>query len=123
LTVYILVDDEPDIETLFRRQYRRDLRAGRFQVAFARSPLAAMARAADVADRSRDLILSDINMPSMSGMEMLPHMREKRPDVPVITAYGDAETRKQAIERGAVGLPTKPIDFAQLIDTRLEQAA
>jgi len=122
LTVYILVDDEPDIETLFRQQYRRDLRAGRFQMAFARSPLAAMARAVDVGDRSRVLILSDINMPSMSGVEML----QKRPDVPVITAYGDAETRKKAIERGAVGLLTKPIDFAQLrreIDTRLEQAA
>jgi DNA-binding NtrC family response regulator len=122
LTVYILVDDEPDIETLFRQQYRRDLRAGRFQMAFARSPLAAMARAVDVGDRSRVLILSDINMPSMSGVEML----QKRPDVPVIPADGDAETRKKAIERGAVGLLTEPIDFAQLrreIDTRLEQAA
>ena len=114
MTVYILVDDEPDIETLFRQQFQRDLRAGRFQMAFARSPLAAMARAVDIGDPSRVLTLPDINMPSMSGVEMLP----------VITAYGDAGTRKKAIERGAVGL--LPIDFAQLrreIDTRLEQTA
>ena len=70
------------------------------------------------------LILSDINMPGMSGLEMLPKVRAERPDVPVImiTAYGDAETRRKAIERGAVGLLTKPIDFALLrheIDTRL----
>jgi len=109
LTVYILVDDEPDIETLFRQQFRRDLCAWRFQMAFARSPLAAMARAVDVGDPSRVLILSDINMPSMSGVEMLPHLREKRPDVPVITAYGDAETRKKAIERGR-GRPSDQAD-------------
>jgi CheY-like chemotaxis protein len=74
------------------------------------------------------LILSDINMPGMSGLEMLPMVRAERPDVPVImiTAYGDAETRRKAIERGAVGLLTKPIDFALLrieIDSRLGQAA
>jgi CheY-like chemotaxis protein len=67
-------------------------------------------------------------MPGMSGLEMLPEVRAKRPDVPVImiTAYGDAETRRKAIERGAEGLLTKPIDFVQLrqeIDTRLGQAA
>ena len=67
-------------------------------------------------------------MPGMSGLEMLPEVRAKRPDVPVImiTAYGDAETRRKAIEHGAEGLLTKPIDFAQLrqeIDTRLGQAA
>ena len=129
MSVYILVvDDEPDVEALFRQQFRRDLRAGRFQMEFARSAPAALERAVDVGDPSLVLILSDINMPSMSGLEMLLRVREKRQDVPVImiTAYGDAETCKKAIERGAVGLLTKPIDFAQLrreIDTRLEQAA
>jgi DNA-binding NtrC family response regulator len=64
----------------------------------------------------------------MSGLDMLPNMRAERPDVPVImiTAYGDAETRKQAIERGAEGLLTKPIDFSALrqeIDSRLGQPA
>ena len=129
MSVYILVvDDEPDVEDLFRQQFRRDLRAGRFMMEFAPSAPAALQRAADVRDPSLILILSDINMPGMSGLEMLPEVRAKRPDVPVImiTAYGDAETRRKAIERGAEGLLTKPIDFVQLrqeIDTRLGQAA
>jgi CheY-like chemotaxis protein len=129
LSPYILVvDDEPDVESLFRQQFRRDIRAGRFLMDFAPSALAALARAAEIADPALILILSDINMPGMSGLEMLPHVRAQRPAVPVImiTAYGDAETRKKAIERGAEGLLTKPIDFALLrqeIDTRLGQAA
>jgi CheY-like chemotaxis protein len=129
LSVYILVvDDEPDVEALFRQQFRRDLRAGRFLMEFAPSATAALERAAELRDPSLVLILSDINMPGMSGLEMLPQVRASRPDVPVImiTAYGDAETERKAIERGAEGLLTKPIDFAQLrqkIDTRLGQAA
>lgn len=129
MSVYILVvDDEPDVESLFRQQFRRDLRAGRFQMEFAPSAPAALERAAELGEPSLILILSDINMPGMSGLEMLPRVRAERPEVPVImiTAYGDAETRRKAIERGAEGLLTKPIDFAQLrqeIDMRLEQAA
>jgi CheY-like chemotaxis protein len=129
LSVYILVvDDEPDVETLFRQQFRREIKSGRFLMEFAPSAPAALTRAADVADPSLILILSDINMPGMSGLEMLPRVRAERPDVPVImiTAYGDAETRRKAIERGAEGLLTKPIDFTLLrqeIDTRLGQAA
>lgn len=127
MNVYILVvDDEPDVEALFRQQFRRELRAGRFQMEFATSAPDALKRAAGV--RTPSLILSDINMPGMSGLDMLPKVRAAHPDVPVImiTAYGDAETRRKAIERGAVELLTKPIDFAVLrqeIDTRLEQAA
>src|SRR3954447_24605028 len=73
------------------------------------------------------LILSDINMPGMTGLEMLPKAREMRPDVPIImiTAYGDPETKRKAMEGGATGLLTKPIDFTLLreeIDTRLGQA-
>ncbi|KWV51365.1 Fis family transcriptional regulator [Bradyrhizobium macuxiense] len=124
----LVVDDEPDVEVLFRQQFRRDLRAGRFRMEFATSAPAALQRATEVREPSLILILSDINMPGMSGLEMLPEVRAKRPDVPVImiTAYGDAETRKKAIERGADGLLTKPIDFTMLrreIDTRLGQAA
>jgi CheY-like chemotaxis protein len=129
LSVYILVvDDEPDVEDLFRQQFRRDLKSGRFMMEFAPSAPVALQRAGEIRDPSLILILSDINMPGMSGLEMLPEVRARRPDVPVImiTAYGDAETRRKAIERGAEGLLTKPIDFAQLrqeIDTRLGQAA
>ena len=128
MSAYILVvDDEPDVEALFRQQFRRDLKSGRFLMEFAPSAPAALQRAVDIRDPSLILILSDINMPGMSGLEMLPEVRAKRPDVPVImiTAYGDAETRRQAIENGAVGLLTKPIDFALLrneIDTRVAAA-
>ena len=129
MSVYILVvDDEPDVEALFRQQFRRDLRTGRFQMEFAPSAPAALQRAVEIGEPSLILILSDINMPGMSGLEMLPEVRARRPDVPVImiTAYGDPETRRKAIERGAEGLLTKPIDFVVLrqeIDTRLEQAS
>ncbi|WP_027550274.1 response regulator [Bradyrhizobium sp. Cp5.3] len=129
MNVYILVvDDEPDVEALFRQHFRRDLRAGRFQMEFAPSAPDALRRAAEVRDPALILILSDINMPGMSGLDMLQKVRAEHPHVPVImiTAYGDAETHRKAIERGAVALLTKPIDFAQLrqeIDTRLEQAA
>ena len=98
MSVYILVvDDEPDVEALFRQQFRRDLQSGRFMMEFAPSAPAALARAAEIRDPSLILILSDINMPGMSGLEMLPKVRAERPDVPVImiTAYGDAETTPQ----------------------------
>ena len=129
MSVYILVvDDEPDVEALFRQQFRRELRSGRFQMEFALSAPVAIERASEMRDADLILILSDINMPGMSGLDMLPKVRALRPDVPVImiTAYGDTETRRSALERGAEDLLTKPIDFAQLrqeIDTRLGRAA
>ena len=129
MNVYILVvDDEPDVEALFRQQFRRDLRAGRFQMEFALSASDALKLAAEVRDPSLILILSDINMPGMSGLDMLPKVRAEHPDVPVImiTAYGDADTRRKAIEGGAEALLTKPIDFALLrheIDARIGQVA
>ena len=129
MSIYILVvDDEPDVEVLFRQQFRRDLRAGRFHMEFAASAPEAMAKAATIVDPSLILILSDINMPGMSGLEMLPKVRAARPSVPVImiTAYGDADTRRTALERGAEALLTKPIDFGQLrqeIDTRVGRLA
>ena len=123
----LVVDDEPDVEALFRQQFRKDLRAQRFVMDFANSASDALARIASTIEQSLILILSDINMPGMTGLEMLPKVREMRPDVPVImiTAYGDADTKRKAIASGATGLLTKPIDFALLreeIDTRLERA-
>ncbi len=124
----LVVDDEPDVEALFRQQFRRELRAQRFAMDFASSAADALARIASTIEQSLILILSDINMPGMTGLEMLPRVREIRPEVPVImiTAYGDADTRRKAIACGATGLLTKPIDFALLreeIDTRLARAA
>lgn len=123
----LVVDDEPDVEALFRQQFRRDLRAQRFIMDFASSAPDALARVGHQTEHSLILILSDINMPGMTGLEMLPKVKELRPEVPVImiTAYGDADTRRKALEKGASGLLTKPIDFAQLreeIDTRVAAA-
>jgi CheY-like chemotaxis protein len=122
----LVVDDEPDVEALFRQQFRRDLRAARFMMDFARSAVEALEIVAE-AQASLILILSDVNMPGMSGLDLLLKARQARPDVPVImiTAYGDAETRREAVERGAAGLFTKPIDFPELrvmIDRRIEAA-
>ena len=119
---------EPDVEALFRQHFRRDLRAERFVMDFAMSAADALKRIAGTLEQSLILILSDINMPGMTGLEMLPKVRQMRPDVPVImiTAYGDPETKRKAIEGGAEGLLTKPIDFSLLreeIDTRLERAS
>jgi CheY-like chemotaxis protein len=121
----LVVDDEPDVEVLFRQQFRHDLRAGRFTMEFALSGDIALQHIVDV---SIILILSDINMPGMTGLELLPKAKAVRPDVPVImiTAYGDADTKRKALEGGAEALFTKPIDFGMLrteIDTRVERAA
>jgi len=112
----LVVDDEPDVEDLFRQQFRKELRASRFVMEFAQSALQALAVVGGADAASLILILSDINMPGMSGLDLLPKARAARPDVPVImiTAYGDQDTRRRAIEAGAAGLFTKPIDFPEL---------
>ena len=123
----LVVDDEPDVEALFRQQFRRDLRAERFIMDFASSAPDALARVGETREHSLILILSDINMPGMTGLEMLPKVKQMRPEVPVImiTAYGDADTKRKALEGRASGLLTKPIDFSVLreeIDTRVAAA-
>jgi CheY-like chemotaxis protein len=83
---------------------------------FVQSATSALQRISDAADESLILILSDINMPGMTGLELLPKAKAARPDVPVImiTAYGDDNTRRKALEGGAEALLTKPIDFVAL---------
>src|SRR4051794_27917669 len=122
----LVVDDETDVADLFRQQFRRELRSGRFTMEFAHSAPKALERIAVVDDTTLILVLSDINMPGMTGLELLPKVKAARPDLPVImiTAYGDAETRRKALEAGAAGLLTKPIDFTLLrqeVDQRLAQ--
>ncbi len=124
----LVVDDEPDVEMLFRQHFRHDLRAGRFVMEFAQSAPTALTRITEAVEHSLILILSDINMPGMTGLELLPKAKALRPDVPIImiTAYGDAETKRKALEHGAEALLTKPIDFGALrgeIETRVERAA
>ena len=121
----LVVDDEPDVEALFRQHFRRDLRDGRFAMEFAQSAPAALQSISNAGAASLILILSDINMPGMSGLELLPKAKAVRPDVPIImiTAYGDADTKRKALESGADALFTKPIDFGMLrseIDSRVE---
>lgn len=122
----LVVDDEPDVTDLFRQQFRRELRSGRFTMDFAHSAAEALDRIAVPDGTSLILMFSDINMPGMTGLELLPKVKALRPDVPVImiTAYGDAETRRKALDGGAAGLLTKPIDFAALrdeVDRRLSE--
>ncbi|MBV9349056.1 MAG: response regulator [Pseudolabrys sp.] len=124
----LVVDDEPDVEPLFRQQFRKELRSERFVMTFAGSAIEALREIEMAGGASLILILSDINMPGMSGLELLPRAKALRPDVPIImiTAYGDAETRRKALESGAEGLFTKPIDFDLLrseIELRIGRAA
>jgi CheY-like chemotaxis protein len=122
----MVVDDEPDVTDLFRQQFRRELRAGRFTMDFAHSAPEALAQISAMEEASLILVFSDINMPGMTGLEFLPKVKAMRPNVPVvmITAYGDDDTRRRAIEGGAAGLMTKPIDFGALrseIGRRLDE--
>jgi DNA-binding NtrC family response regulator len=122
----LVVDDEADIEALFRQQFRRDLKAGRFKMEFATSAQQALRLIEATDGRDIVLLLSDVNMPGMSGLDLLPRAKAVRPDLAVImvTAYGDLETHRRAVEGGAEGLLPKPIDFAALraeVDRRLGQ--
>ena len=112
----LVVDDEADVEMLFRQHFRKELRAGEFSMEFAQSADEALKAISTATDARLILILSDINMPGMSGLDLLPKARLARPDVPVIliTAYGDVETKRRALEGGAEGFLSKPIDFAAL---------
>ena len=117
MTVRVLVvDDEPDVETLFRQQFRRKMRQEHYALDFALSGRAAL----DILDSHIGeeiiLLVSDINMPGMTGLELLPVVKQRRPDLPVfmISAYGDQDTIATAVERGANGFLTKPVDFPRL---------
>jgi CheY-like chemotaxis protein len=122
----LVVDDEPDVADLFRQQFRRELRSGRFKMDFALSASEALDRVAVAEEACLIFIFSDINMPGMTGLQLLPKVKALRPNVPVvmITAYGDEDTRRRASEGGAADLVTKPIDFGALrrrIDQRLAE--
>src|SRR6478735_6190005 len=84
MSVILVVADESDVEMLFRQQFRGELRAGLFRMDFALSAVSALQRMSDVTAASLILILSDINMPGMTGLELLPKAKAIRPDVPVI---------------------------------------
>lgn len=110
----LVVDDEADVQPLFQQRFRKELRAHELEFDFALSGEEAL----EFMKKEHSeivLILSDINMPGMSGIELLSKIRhdyhESEPVVMMITAYGDDENRRQAIENGANDFLTKPLDF------------
>ncbi len=117
MTVRVLVvDDEPDVETLFRQQFRREARQGLYVLDFALSGKAALETLDGHVGEQIILLVSDINMPGMTGLELLPLVKQRRPDLPVfmISAYGDKDTAAMALHRGAKQFMTKPVDFPEL---------
>jgi CheY-like chemotaxis protein len=113
----LVVDDEQDIKTLFQQSFRREIRAGLFEFSFKYSGEEALEFLKEH-DHEAILILSDINMPGMSGLELLRRIRLNDPTPPpvvmMITAYGDKENHDQAMELGADDFLNKPIDFNAL---------
>ena len=112
----LVVYDEPDVEPLFRPHFRREMREGLYRLDFALSAETALHMLDGHAGEEIILLVSDINMPGMSGLDLLPKVKERRPELPVfmISAYGDADTVSTARDRGADEFLTKPVDFAKL---------
>ncbi|MFQ5569695.1 MAG: response regulator [Rhodothermales bacterium] len=115
----LVVDDEEDMQWLFRQRFRREVRAGRYAFHFAFSGEKALEYLYHEDRTGIVLVLSDINMPGMTGLELLQHIKAEFDDLPVhmITAYGSQDTYQKAIEYGADGYLTKPLDFTQLKQT------
>jgi two-component system chemotaxis response regulator CheY len=110
----LVVDDEKDVQTLFQQRFRKEIKNGDFDFAFAYSGDEALDYLNRLAHEAV-LILSDINMPGMSGLELLKKIKSKYenppPVVMMITAYGDSENYKTAMSLGADDFITKPVDF------------
>jgi two-component system, response regulator, stage 0 sporulation protein F len=112
----LVVDDEPDVFDLFRQRFRRETRQGTYVMHFAASGAEALDLLTTEIQPELIVILSDINMPGMDGLELLGAIKQRRPDLPVmmVTAYGDDERRRRARELGASEFINKPVDFDQL---------
>ena len=118
----LVVDDEPDVVDLFRQRFRREARDGTYVMHFANSGEGALEQLTEGIEPNLIVILSDINMPGMDGLELLREVKQRRPDLPVmmVTAYGDDERRRRASDLGASEFLTKPVDFDHL-KTQLRQ--
>ena len=114
----LMVDDEPDAQELFRQNFRREIRQGDYSFDFALSGEVALGKLKGQRPPRAAMVLSDINMPGMSGIELLAEIRDTWPEVGVfmITAYGDNATETRARNLGAARFLTKPLDFAVLKD-------
>jgi len=115
----MVVDDEADVRLLFEQRFRKEVQAGLIEFYFALSAREALDFIETHAEHP--LILSDINMPGMSGLDLLKTVKEKYEHLKVfmITAYGNAEYHRTAVAYGCDGYLTKPIDFAMLKETLL----
>ena len=115
----LVVDDEKDIKTLFEQRFRKEIKSNLVKFVFAFSGEEALELMKDL-QHEAVLILSDINMPGMSGLELLEHIKHQYlkppPVVMMVTAYGDEENRKTATDLGADDFLTKPVDFKLLKD-------
>ena len=113
----LVVDDEQDMQALFEQRFRKEIKSGIVQFAFANSGEEAITYL-NRHEHEAVLILSDINMPGMTGLELLQFIKQKNtvppPVVMMITAYGDAENFNQAMRLGADDFLTKPLDFSLL---------
>ena len=113
----LVVDDERDIQPLFEQRFRREIKSGELNFEFAYSGEDALEVMNSYAQKAV-LILSDINMPGMSGLELLKNIKQEYhqppPVVMMITAYGDQENHRRAMELGADDFLTKPVDFTEL---------
>lgn len=108
----LIVDDQPDIADLFRQRFRRETRQGSYVLHFAASGEEALDHLGEI-EPPVSVLLSDINMPGMDGLELLRVVNNRRPELAVmmVTAYGDDERRRRAAEYGAAEFITKPVDF------------
>ena len=112
----VVVDDEPDVKALFEQRFRREIRLKQMVLHFAFSGEEALKLLAHRGVADIELILSDINMPGMNGLELLKQIKERYPQLKVymITAYGDEDSHRRAVEYGCDDYLTKPIDFSVL---------
>jgi CheY-like chemotaxis protein len=118
----LVVDDEPDVADLFRQHFRREARNGTYVMHFANSGNEALNLLRKGLEPTLMVILSDINMPQMDGLDLLAEIKQRWCDLPVmmVTAYGDDQRRRRASELGAHEFLTKPVDF-DLLKARLAQ--
>jgi two-component system, response regulator, stage 0 sporulation protein F len=112
----VIVDDEPDVKALFEQRFRREIRQGQLVLHFAFSGEDALALLSHRGVADIVLILSDINMPGMNGLDLLKNIKARYPQLKVymITAYGDEDSHRRAVEYGCDDYLTKPIDFEVL---------
>jgi two-component system, response regulator, stage 0 sporulation protein F len=112
----LIVDDERDVELLFRQKFRKELKSGKISFEFAFSGNEALELLRTKQPPEVVYIFSDINMPGMTGLELLEKVKSEYPDIQVsmISAYGDSENYNRAIGSGAKGFFVKPIDFDSL---------